>query len=125
MFAYGLYLLSCKDGLEKGKAIMELALELKGDIKTFTEYPKAQQLAQKETFKNEFITKLHSKDDLMSEHRAYWKVLVANILIALTGIGLFAIGIHYLQTGHVFFANTQCDNLIQNAEKNTLNIGVC
>ena len=125
MFAYGVYLLSCKDGIEKGKAIMGLALELKGDIKTFSEYPKAQQLAQKESFKIGFITKLHSKDDLMSEHRAYWKVLVANVLIAFTGIGLFAIGMHYLQTGHVFFAKTQCNNLIHDAETNTLNIGVC
>ncbi|MDR3443030.1 MAG: hypothetical protein P4L65_08440 [Legionella sp.] len=122
MFAYGLYLLSCKNGLEKGNSIMGLALELKGDIKAFTEYPKAQQLAQKETFKKEFITKLHSKDNLMSEHRTYWKVLVANVLIALTGIGLFAIGIHYLHTGHVFFAKTQCNNLIQDVEKSTLSI---
>ena len=122
MFAYGLYLLSRKDGMEKGKAIMELALELKGDIKTFAEYPKAQQLAQKETFRKEFITKLHSKDELMSQHRAYWKVLVANILIALTGIGLFAIGVHYLHTGHVFFAKTQSNDLIQNVEKSTLSM---
>ena len=42
-------------------------------------------------FKQDFIRQLHSQDKLLQEHISLWKPIVANILIALTGVGLLAI----------------------------------
>lgn len=108
MFAYGLYLLSNNDAQNKGKEAMLLALQLKTDLRTFAEKPIAEQSVEKEAFKKKFIATLHSKDELMSEHRAHWKVVVTNIL---------AMGIQYLRTGHTFFANTKCQQNIHKIEQ--------
>jgi hypothetical protein len=47
--------------------------------------------------------KIDLKDGQMSIHREYWKVIIANVFTAFTGLGLFAIGINYLVNGRVFF----------------------
>lgn len=116
MFAHGLFLL-CGTHQLKGKEIMRLALELKSDLRAFMQRPVEQQVAGKEVFRRGFILKLHSKDDNMSVHRSSWKMIVANISLALTGIGLFAIGVNYLLTGQSFFARTKCNKLIDGVEK--------
>jgi hypothetical protein len=116
IFAYGLYLLSVKD-LAKGRIAMLLALDLKADLRAFIELPSEQQRARKDAFRATFLTDLHSKDNLMSEHQAYWKVIVSNVLIAFTGIGLFAIGIQYLRSGQAFFATTKSNQLIHKVEQ--------
>ena len=41
-------------------------------------------------FKDEFTQLLHSKDDAMGKHRIILKPIIANILIALSGVGLIA-----------------------------------
>ncbi len=58
--------------------------------------------------------KLHLKDDDMAIHREQWKIIVANIAIALTGIGLIALGIQYALNKRCFFAHTQREQLIEN-----------
>lgn len=119
MFAYGLYLLCCDDGV-KGMLVLALALELKADLRQFIEKPKEEQARDRLQFQKDFIQKLHSHDTYeinKSEHDDDWKIVVSNILIALTGIGLFALGIHYLRTGHVFFAHTKREQLIEQVEE--------
>ena len=49
-------------------------------------------------------------------HRDHWKVLMTNILIALSGIGLFALGVNYLLTKHCFFAKTNREQYVDNVE---------
>lgn len=61
----------------------------------------------------------HSKDDVMTTHRAYWKVIIANILIALTCIGLIALGVQYATNGHCFYAKTKREKLVDSIEKTT------
>lgn len=117
MFAYGLYLLCCYDGEEKGREVLSLALELKADLRQFIEKQSEEQARSKSQFQKGFIQKLHSHDKTMSEHRAHWKVVVSNVLIAFTGIGLFALGVHYLRTGHAFFAQTRREQLIEQVEQ--------
>jgi hypothetical protein len=114
LFAHGLFLITCD--VDKGKAAMQLALELKIDLKAFFEQQPEEQSRLKEEFKASFIQKLHLKDGQMSIHREYWKVIIANVFIAFTGLGLFAIGINYLVNGRVFFAQTKREKLIETVE---------
>ena len=112
LVAYGIYLLSCD--VEKGKLAMLHGLDLKKELKNFFELPTAEQVKGLPAFKASFLTKLHSKDTQMAVHRDEWKVIVANIAIALTGLGLIALGIHYAVTGQCFFATTQRQKLVDN-----------
>lgn len=114
MLAHGLFLLSCD--VEKAKVALLLALELKKDLKNFFEQPSEEQEVMKEQFNLYFLHKIHSKDSEMSLHRAFWKVLVANILIAFTGIGLVALGINYAFNGGCFFSQTKREQLIKSIE---------
>ncbi len=114
LFAHGLYVLS--ENQTQGEAAMLLALALKSDLYQFTQLTETEQDVQKETFKHGFITTLHAQDALMNVHRAQWKVLVANVLIALTGVGLFALGVNYLLTKHCFFAKTTREQYLDRIE---------
>lgn len=96
---------------------MFLGLDLKKALKAFFEKTPEEQAATKAQFKTSFMTKLHSKDNEMAAHRERWKVIVANVLIALTGIGLFAIGVCYGLTGHCFFNQTLREKHIQALEE--------
>ncbi|MBY0542720.1 MAG: J domain-containing protein [Sphingobacteriaceae bacterium] len=109
MFAYGIFLLS--SDADKAQTVFLLALELKKSLKTFFEKPLEEQVRSQIQFKREFRQLLRSQNGAMEEHRAYWKVIVANIAIALTGVGLFALGAHYLYSGQCFFAQTQREQL--------------
>lgn len=115
MVAHGLFLLSCD--VEKGRITMLLGLELKKELKEFFEKSPAEQEAMKEPFKALFITKLHSKDHEMSAHRALWKIIIANIFIAFTGVGLFAIGANFMLNRQYFFAQTTREKQIEAMEK--------
>ncbi len=111
MVAYGIYLLDCD--VSKGKTALLLGLELKKELKQFFELPNTKQAEELTNFKKSFLTKLHSKDAEMAIHRSQWKMIVANIAIAFTGIGLLALGIHYALTGQAFFSPTQRQKLVQ------------
>ncbi len=105
LVSHGLFLLSCN--VKMGKTAMLLGLDLKKDLKEFYDKPIKQQQALSQELRINFIQKLHFQDDVMTMHRGLWKVLISNILIALTGIGLFAIGINLAVNGQLFFAKTK------------------
>ena len=114
MFAHGLFILTGDH--DKGRNMMQLALELKADLKQFFEQEPHIQESTKIQFKTSFIAKLHSRDHEMGRHRELWKVIIGNILIALTGLGLFAIGIHYAVKGGAFFRQTTSEKLVDNLQ---------
>jgi len=123
--------------LAKGLAAKRLAMALFKDLQTFHRLEPREQGAQKPTFITEFNVKLHSQDDVMSAHRAVWKNIVANILVAMAVVGLVAVaaplagvgmavagipvvpltagvlfgalGLQCLLTRHGFFGNTQSE----------------
>jgi len=111
LIAYGIYVLSCD--VEKGKLVMLHGLALKKDLKEFFERPADEQEQTLPVFKASFLIHLQSKDAQMGVHREEWKVIMANIAIALTGLGLIALGIQYAVTGHGFFASTQRQKLVE------------
>lgn len=59
----------------------------------------------------EFSATLQAGFEQMGDHRKKWKITLANIMIAATGVGLL---INYLVNGHVFFSNTERQNKIEN-----------
>jgi ankyrin repeat protein len=77
-------------GIAKGKIMSNLAdaLKIKADA-FFHTSDKATHLAQ---FKEEFNQLLSEKNRELCEYRAEWSTILKNTLIALTGIGLVAIG---------------------------------
>ena len=103
MFLHGVFLYS-SDQRDEGETVMGLALSLKKKLRTFIEQPQAYQDQQKEHFIRDFITELHSKDELMVTKRSLWQVILTNVLIALSGIGLIAFGANYLVNKQCFFA---------------------
>ncbi|RUR12644.1 tetratricopeptide repeat protein [Legionella septentrionalis] len=81
-------------GSAKGERVKAHAknLEAKLDAFLLKHYEGNSLTGEKEqAFKAEFTQYLHSKDKDMGEHRAVWKPIIANILIALTGIGFVAL----------------------------------
>jgi hypothetical protein len=115
MYLHGVFLHSIDQN--KGMAATTLALELKQIIRDFMRLSKEEQAAKKIEFKQQLIHHLHSKDDSMTIHRARWKMITANFLIALTGVGILAISAHYLRFGKCFFAETQREKCIAAVEK--------
>ena len=82
----------------KGQAAIDLADQLKEKAIAYSKAPKPSGTGL-QLFKEQFKAELHSKDDLMKEHRELWKPIIANILLALTGIGLFAIVVNAIAVG--------------------------
>jgi hypothetical protein len=113
MHTYGLRLKSACP--EKAEAAMQLAIELTEDLKNYHET--SPEVQNKEVFKTDFHYKLHSQDDLMSTHRHYSKVVLANIAIALTGIGLAALVVSLLVRGHGFYNSTQGQNKVNDIDQ--------
>lgn len=87
---------------QKGEIAINLARKLGWLVNS---YEKKQ--IEEPKFKEEFNKLLHSQDHIMSKHRATWKPILVNIDIALTGVGLLAIGIKLahdkLSTGQATF----------------------
>ncbi|CEG58548.1 hypothetical protein [Legionella fallonii] len=75
-------------------------------------------------FKNNFIKQLHSKDPEMAVHRQWWKVVTANILLALTGVGALFIVVRSLAQGKpsFFFDKTQREKNIIDVDSNIQNL---
>jgi hypothetical protein len=104
----------------KGQAVINLANQLDEEVAAYSEIIKPTD-ADLNEFKEQFIGMLHSEDELMKEHRALWKPIIANIFLALTGFGLLAIVVNataagiesvlnnkpYLVNNALFFAKTQ------------------
>lgn len=96
----------------KSDAVISLAVKLYDDLKNH--YQSDSHLVRKahKDFEFNFKQTLHSQDDMMDEHRKYWKVVVANIALALTVIGALAVGISLLVRGHGFFNETQSQRMV-------------
>lgn len=110
MYLYGREIAA--EDAEKSTAVKRLAIDLYTDIKKYYQSRYRPTPQEKQQFINEFHEKLHSKDELMSKHRGRWKVIVANVALAFTGIGLLAIGISLLARGHGFFNETKSQQLV-------------
>ncbi|MFJ1269650.1 hypothetical protein ACD661_13885 [Legionella lytica] len=112
MHTYGLGLkTTCP---KKADAAMQLAVELTKDLQNY--YANAAEARNEEAFKKAFHQKLHSHDELMSTHRNYAKVVLANIAIALTGIGLAVIVVSLLVRGHGLYNATQGQNKVNDID---------
>lgn len=84
---------------QKGKTVFQLALELKIEIKAFWQQPLAERKANFDAFKQRIADKLAANTPTLAFHRDPWFVIKANILTALTGIGLLLMGMNYALTG--------------------------
>lgn len=80
---YGILLKS--QGASKGQIAINLAAALKLQADTF--FKKAATPNELKAFQDEFSLLLNSKNHEMSEYRTSWSTIIANIAIALTGIG--------------------------------------
>lgn len=87
MHDYGVLLQ--EQGVVNGEKAMRLATELMTRLEQFLDNNAA--LEGFDAFQADFLELLHSEDEAMSTYRVAWETLAANIAIALTGIGLFAI----------------------------------
>jgi hypothetical protein len=104
---------------EKGEAVVKLAslLTLRANS-YFCLEDSEKTLTIFNDFAKKFRTLLHGKDALMSTHREIWKPIIANIAIALSGIGLLLIAAQLIHsklttnTASFFFAKTKRQMLI-------------
>ncbi len=87
MHNYGVLLK--EQGASKGQVAINLATDLTEMANEFFAQPPEQRNFAE--FEPRFSTLLHSKDQEMSAYRIAWGTIVANIAIALTGIGLLLI----------------------------------
>ncbi len=92
---YGYYL--SNQGAPKGQVAIDLADALYKKASSFfsqdaatTNFPK---------FKQEFSSLLKSKNHEMSEYRTSWSTIIANVLFALTGVGLLLMAGKLLHSG--------------------------
>jgi hypothetical protein len=134
MKAYGQGLLT--DDHIKGTAVVALSEALKAKADTFVMSYRERPL-DIATFESEFTHLLHSQDAAMNHHRHQWKPIVANILLALTVVGLIAIMIKAgLQAIHpkgnaddpnrtfnhsLFFAKTRTQEKLESIEADVIN----
>ncbi|MCC5792361.1 MAG: hypothetical protein JJT82_07125 [Legionellaceae bacterium] len=110
MHHYGCQLQS--EAPEKSAAVQLLAKQLLKDLKQHYVLGLDSDSVAHAQFQAEFIKTLHSKDELMASHRQYWKVMVANIALALTVIGTLAVGLSLLVRGHGFFNQTKSQQMV-------------
>lgn len=130
MSQYGVVL--AKEDKNKSQAVAGLVGKLNDLIDGFVERSSVQRTTAVDAaqFKRGFKKVLHEQDHVMNSHRHLWKPIVANLLIALTGIGLLAlIGhaiYHAVQHGGsptinhaLFFAKTASQQYIDNLDAET------
>ena len=88
MKSYGIRLRD-KNHSTKGKVVIELAESLTGKLNAYKNDKSPNKSFT--SFETDFKKELKSKDKEMGRYRKNWPTIVTNILIALTGVGLFAI----------------------------------
>ena len=85
---------------------MTMSADLKEQLYQFVQKPVAQQKSGLAQFKKDFAVRLHQENAdnywALGKHRHAWRVIMANTLLALTGIGALAIAIN-LAVHHRFF----------------------
>jgi hypothetical protein len=92
MEAHGLKLSKMKH--PKGEVITALAQKLTADTEAFFKKDMRTMIAELDTFKEQVLTDINDKkiSQGLGQYRAKWQTIVANIGIALTGIGALFIG---------------------------------
>jgi hypothetical protein len=80
----------------KGQVAEDLAKELNSKADAYFKQKNTEDTFK--AFQKEFSQILHSKDQQMSEYRTNWSTIIANIGIALTGIGAFFLAGHLICT---------------------------
>lgn len=113
---------------EKGKMVVQHASQLKNKLTEFLHSPQVSE----QTFKKEFKAFLHTKDIQMQAHRQEWKPILANILLALTGVGLVAIfakfSFHLVANKKLninqsfFFGETKTERMVKTIDEATENL---
>ncbi len=102
---------------EKGNVLFKLANDLYHDLETFNQLPVKNRCDAFFQFRTSLSEKLHRDDALLGTHREYWKILIANILIALTGIGAALLAKHYVENRSLFFAKTKSREAISSTHQ--------
>ena len=74
-------------------------------------------------FKNEFIDSIHQYDRILIKYRSFWKALIINISLALTGIGLIFIAIKLIHSKistnrfQFFYSHSNSEIVVAKLEK--------
>lgn len=121
----------------KGAAVVKLSDALKEKLYSFVLSFRNETPPDFVIFQREFKELLHSQDAAMDHHRHQWKPIVANILLALTGVGLIAImikaGIQAINpkgnaddpnrtfNHSLFFAKTRTQEQLESIEADIIN----
>lgn len=73
-----------------GEIVSDLACQLKTELYQFIyrHQETLPNLEERQAFYDRFISQLHSRDDIMSQHQAAWKPLLLNLLIAIATLCL-------------------------------------
>ena len=113
--------LSQIDHPESDKKMGTEAIEFAAKLEQLaTQYIREKRVAEPDDDLNplctEFKQTLSDAYQSMSEHRARWKPLLANITIAATAIGLVLIIGKYLATGSAFFSETKRQTIINDID---------
>ena len=109
-YKYGKQLVTSPGSKDDGKKIIDLAHQLKQLGLTFLLSQQTLGIQEQQELKKNFMQLLERNYQSMGNHRAFWKPLLANIVIAATGIGLIALGIHYSLNRSFFFSTTHRQN---------------
>lgn len=107
MYEHGMKLRYLPNARNKTKTCLTLYLDLKKMLKAFLDRPENLTNEKINSFMQEFRVKLHSQDHEMGKHRTLWKVIVANILLAVPL--LFKLPYSKIKTGQFqfFFQDTK------------------
>lgn len=88
--------------LDLAKELTERTQNLRSQLRT-NQNPNPIDLV---SFKKDFVSLLHANDPLIKTHRKPWKVIIANILLALTGVGALVLACNSLvQKKAILFFN--------------------
>ncbi len=123
---YGQMLAAKQD--QDGAAVIILADQLKKELDDFVTQNKQitddQRINLFHEFKDRFIHRVHSEDDVMHRHYKAWKPIVANLVIAVLSVGL-ALGVKFIyslvtkerQASPFFFKRTQAEETIDSLQE--------
>ena len=94
--------------VDEGRKAVELAKKLEKFVDSFIQISKEPKTISQHTeqLRSDFQQALHRGYQEMSTHRALWKPILANIVLAATAIGLLMIIGKYIASGQLFFMET-------------------
>ncbi len=120
-----IYGIKCqKNSPDESEAAISLAEKLNKRLQRFLDSSKSSILDHRLylKFKKDFLQVLHSKDDVFANTKDRFKMIVNNIMIALTGVGALVLAgkllYSYIKTGHSkgFFNGTPAQSNVKQIE---------